>query len=263
MTTNCQITNEEYFEKVAEGNLDKVKEFFATGGNIYAVDEMLMTGLQISCFYGHKEIVNYLLFEKNFFKDTKETFQKNCGGESLNMACSGGHLDIVQILIEKIGVDVNNSGFLLPTDPPIVHARFSIFFVIFSSLGGKLEVVKYLLKQGASIDRRNDSKYQYGKNSKMGPNALIASCLHGHLELMKFLLENGADPNVVLNANESIFQYCTKLKKMEELKLLKDFGVKEEKEINKSEINLKKFETLDEALASGPSDHVQGKISKD
>jgi hypothetical protein len=126
--TTSQITNEEYFERVAEGNLGKVKEFLSTGGNIYAVDEMLMTGLQISCFYGHKEIVNYLLFEKNFFKDTKETFQKNCGGESLNMACSGGHLDIVQILIEEIGVDVNNSGFLLPTDPPIVHARFSIIF---------------------------------------------------------------------------------------------------------------------------------------
>jgi ankyrin repeat protein len=129
-------------------------------------------------------------------------------------------------------------------------------------LSGKIEVVKYLLKQRASIDRRNDSKYQYGKNSKMGPNALIASCLHGHLELMKFLLKNGADPNVVLNANESIFRYCTKLKKMEELKLLKEFGAKEE-EIKNSEINLKIFESLDGALASGPSDHVQGKISKD
>jgi ankyrin repeat protein len=135
-------------------------------------------------------------------------------------------------------------------------------FLKISSLGGKIEVVKYLLKQGAQVDRRNDSKYQYGNNSKMGPNALIAACLHGHLELMKFLLESGANPNVLLNASESIFQYCTKMKKMEELKLLREFGVKEE-ETKKSEINLKKFESLDGALANGPSDHVQGKISKD
>jgi ankyrin repeat protein len=126
--STSQITTEEYFEQLTEGNLNKVKEYISTGGNLYACDEMLMTGLQISCFYGHKEIVNYFLFEKNFFKDTKETFQKNCGGESLNMACSSGQLEIVQILIEKIGVDVNNSGFLLPTDPPIVHARFEFIF---------------------------------------------------------------------------------------------------------------------------------------
>eukprot|EP01080_Neovahlkampfia_damariscottae_P000517 gene517-8030_t len=244
-------TEEEFFDFVVSGNVEKIKEYHQNGGNIHCADEMGLTALQTACLYGKSKLVEVLLFEMDFFKNSKDKFKINITSDAFGNACISGFVDIVKIFVEKLNVNPNSLEGFLRTDPPLVLAAEN----------GRLDVVEYLLQIGAKVDIRNEKKFSYGKNSEAGPTSLMIACKTNNLEMVKLLLKNGANPIVFFNPNESLLQFVVRDKKKELEKILKQHGAKEE-DTAKINVNLKNYESLDKLLSNGPTEHSYGTITK-
>jgi hypothetical protein len=91
----------------------------------------------------------------------------------LHLAASKGRLNIVQLLL-NLGADINREIELYST--PLNEAVSD----------GHLEVVKYLVEQGASLAAPSPDS-----------NPLYSAIYGGHVDVAKFLLEAGVDPHVV------------------------------------------------------------------
>ena len=76
---------------------------------------------------------------------------------------------------------------------------------MYASANGHLEVVKYLLENGADIN---------AKDSNWGYTVLIYAAEYVNLETVQFLIENGADFNIKNNEGKTALD----LAKTEEIK---------------------------------------------
>jgi len=65
---------------------------------------------------------------------------------------------------------------------------YNITILMAASNAGKIEIVKYLVKNGADINLNDESEY--------GGSALFNASAEGHLEIVKYLVDNGADINL-------------------------------------------------------------------
>ncbi len=90
--------------------------------------------------------------------------------------CSNGHLDLVEMLMNKAGVDVNARDDM--TDETALMG---------ASQAGHVNIVLYLLEKGADVNAK-----QYCQRWQ-GITALMKASNQGHTEIVKILLENGAD----------------------------------------------------------------------
>ena len=72
-------------------------------------------------------------------------------------ACQGGHMDIVNLMIEK-GADRWNSG------------------LVYACSGGHIAIVKLMIEKGAN-------QWNWG---------LEAACVGGHIDIVKIMIEKGA-----------------------------------------------------------------------
>ncbi|KAE8553411.1 hypothetical protein EYB25_004793 [Talaromyces marneffei] len=136
-------------------------------GAIDQVDGSGMTSLQWACERGHIEIVQ-LLLEKGGDVNAE-------GGEygnALQAAAQGGYLDIVRLLLEK-GADVNAEG-----------GEYGNALQA-AAQGGYLDIVRLLLEEGADVNAEGG---EHG-------NALQAAAQGGYLDIVRLLLEKGADVN--------------------------------------------------------------------
>jgi ankyrin repeat protein len=115
--------------------------------------------------FGFRELAEHLIAEHPEHVDAEG------GGEvtPLHAAVSGGHGDILSLLIEQ-GADLNGRGN--DGDSPLRRA----------SQKGKLEAGQLLLNCGADIGARNS----------FGQTVLIAAISYGHVEFARMLLERGA-----------------------------------------------------------------------
>lgn len=84
---------------------------------------------------------------------------------------------------------------------------------------GQLEVVKYLLEQGADINYIHPVAHH---------TAFHLAALGGHLELAKFLASKGADVNTKLKADVSLIRYFRDAGSAEMVKAMTDLGVKDD-----------------------------------
>ena len=123
---------------------------------------------------------------------------------ALMIASMDGHLDIVQLLVER-GAPSNGCGELGKFGP--LH---------YAAMCGHTEIVDYLLRHGASIEHPGlprgltplacSTKEGHLETSKLllangaqvnGPHCpidpLSVTCYNGHTEVVKWLIENGAD----------------------------------------------------------------------
>lgn len=94
-------------------------------------------------------------------------------GTWLHVASRVGNLDIVKRLVD-LGADVNVSGGTFETGP--LKTAIS---------SGHVEVVKYLLSQGANVDL-----------SEPFQNPLFSAIYNGRLDIVKLLIDHGIDTSV-------------------------------------------------------------------
>ena len=94
-------------------------------------------------------------------------------GHELQVASSGGHDNIVRLLLEK-GADVN------------METGYYGSALQAASLNGDDSIIRLLLEKGAEVNMQGG---RYG-------NALQAASLRGHESIVRLLLEKGADVNM-------------------------------------------------------------------
>ncbi|KXH65986.1 hypothetical protein CSAL01_02126 [Colletotrichum salicis] len=127
--------------------------------------EVALSALEIASLGGHKDIVELLL--------------EKLGGvarvnECIYNASIRGHVEIVKLLLAS-GVD------------PAISSRENINGVTAldaASAGGHAQIVRILLDQGMDVNAKDSSNM----------TALLRASRGGHREVVKFLLQHGADP---------------------------------------------------------------------
>ncbi|XP_062579472.1 putative ankyrin repeat protein RF_0381 [Saccostrea cucullata] len=157
-----------------------VVEYLIDKVDINKVDDNCPPALHSAASSGHLGIVEYLvehsanvnLCDKNghtpLFFASKSGHLETVGASCLSSVCGGGHLDVVEFLIDKI--DVNKVNDIC--DPPL-HCPCS---------EGHLNIVKYLVEYEAEIyliSFSNDSP-------------LCCAVESGHFPVVEYLVEHGA-----------------------------------------------------------------------
>jgi ankyrin repeat protein len=177
------------------GHKEVAELLIAKGGDVNMGDRFSgMTALQRASLAGHKEVVE-LLIGNGADVDTKDRF---LGQTALARACVFGHADVAQCLIEA-GADVDTRDKKGKT--PLHHAAYELvghpwptqqrrgasgcpYAAGCPAEAIKLEVVRLLLANGASVDAREDTD---------GATPLAYATMTGHREVMKLLVAGGAD----------------------------------------------------------------------
>ena len=161
---------EEFYWACRDGNLEKVKELSneiddINWGNPNDFDQ---TGLFISCSFGMKEIVEYLIAHPKINVNKENEY----GRTSLNVAFYGGNEEIVEVLIKDRRVDVNkgdDNGWT-----PLWGACY----------WGYETIVKIFVK---------DHRVDVDKEDNFGRTPLWIACFREKDEIVKILLANRKD----------------------------------------------------------------------
>ncbi|KAJ6160634.1 hypothetical protein N7470_004030 [Penicillium chermesinum] len=128
--------------------------------------ELRSTQLYYASWLGLTDTVNVLIDRHSYNINEKG----NHGRTALVAACSRGHLEIVQMLLEN-GADMTLRDF-------DGHDSLTT-----ASLNGHLEIVRLLVKRGADISVA----------SNQGETSLYCAAYKGHFEILKLLIEKGGD----------------------------------------------------------------------
>lgn len=136
------------------------------------------------CQSGRTETVKLLLESKTSLHNTEE--------ESFVLACTRGHLSIVNLLLKY--------------RPDIIHNLDSAYVFLTTCSKGYLEIVKIIVENGVDIHLDDDE-------------ALVRASTHGHTDIVKYLLEN----NVSNKRNKSLI-YASDNGHVEVVKLLIEYG---------------------------------------
>ncbi len=190
----------ELLNAVAQGDLDKVKDFITKGTNAKAKYNNGWTLMHYAAYEGKLNIVTYLVEEyislwfkynnvKTFpcnvpnnhldivkcfvGKENSLEIKDNNGRIPLHYAAYSGRLDIVKYFIdeEKIDVNIKDNGYWTP-----LH---------WASWGGHLDIAKYLVDKRANINAK-------GKGSKIPLNVAIDQ---KHNDVVKYLEQAQLDLN--------------------------------------------------------------------
>lgn len=150
----------------------------AGGGHLEVVKLLLETGanVNISAVDDYRRRTYDAVGETNSSDAAQLLLASNLSGlTALQAAARGGHLEVVQLLVEK-GAKINTT---------IYYSGRTAFQAAAS--GGNMGVIRFLLEKGARINARPAIDY--------GRTALQAAAGKGHLEAVLFLLERGSDIN--------------------------------------------------------------------
>lgn len=83
-----------------------------------------------------------------------------------------------------------------------------------AAIRGDLDKVKNILKSGVGVNSK----------SKTGATALHWAAFKGHYDVALYLIKNGADVNALTNKGSTPFRLATTHKKIQVVKLLKQYG---------------------------------------
>jgi serine/threonine-protein phosphatase 6 regulatory ankyrin repeat subunit B len=131
---------------------------------LHATDDEGSTALHWAAHLGHEEIVAFLL-RAGARANSRGVFRTT----SLMLACGGGHLDIVRVLVQHMGdqaLEETNDDGLTP-----LH---------WAALGGDEETVAFLLSKGAQANSKDTA----------GQTPLMGACEEGHVGVIRGLLQH-------------------------------------------------------------------------
>ena len=156
------------------------------------------TPLHFACYFGHLEVVVYLITELNQPLNTVDSDNST----PLHLACACGHLDIVKYLVEQHHTNPN------------VPNKYTNYPIHIACIQGSLSLVQYLLEECKTTPTMKVVD---------GNNCLHLACINNHENLVQYLVNNysllmlvknkdGRTPlhESVLNGNFSIATYLIK-----------------------------------------------------
>lgn len=227
--------NEELFEAVDAGNLEKVQELIEANPTLLNTkDKNGNTPLIRACFnkitFVKQPAIAKYLIEKgadiNIENNQRTALYLACAGREadydlarqiisaganvnvqgyngitpLHMAALYLDLKLAKLLIEN-GADVNiNDKYNGPIGPSHITGSVLKAAVISWKNGDKAEMVKYLLENGAKLNRKDDNN-----NTE-----LHHAVLKGDADLVRLLAKHGADINSVNKYNRTALYYAAK-----------------------------------------------------
>eukprot|EP00051_Salpingoeca_urceolata_P027394 m.481310 g.481310 ORF g.481310 m.481310 type:complete len:763 (+) comp22128_c0_seq1:441-2729(+) len=186
---------------IESGDVSSVHQMALTSQALHEHDSEGRTPLLLACLHGQLQIVQLLTScDPTVLK--QNDFDPQRGGSAIHYAAWGGHLDIIDWLLQQgcgLGeVDlVGNTPLLYAVyggHTDVVKALLSRgrslhevnnkghTAIIQASCGGHQKLVEWLLDHGASLNERDD----------VGNTALLFAAWGGHLSLVEWLLERGA-----------------------------------------------------------------------
>ena len=163
--------------------------------------------------YGQIEVVIFFLDTYGHIIDinhsatiiSRTTKKKVHHATALWAACTGGHIDIVKLLVTR-GADVNKTTLTRST--PLRGASFH----------GYINVMEYLLNANANINTPNC----------IGQSPLCIAAMRGEVEAVKFLIAKGADVKQRTINGYSVMHLAAAKGKHEVVKYLLQMGVSPE-----------------------------------
>ncbi|PTB38507.1 hypothetical protein M441DRAFT_197509 [Trichoderma asperellum CBS 433.97] len=184
-----------------DGDHDSVKEYALLGGDVLALDQCGdNTLLHLLVRGGYVDLFEYFADKVHLFEaqDWVQTDEENCC-TLLGAACRRDlpSLHIIQLLVDKLGVDVNavynERGFIYK-----LRGGTALHILASGSHFWQIEALEYLLSKGANIEARN----KYGMTPLLA--ALHHEWPHGYWreETIRILLQNGADVNAIVLETE-------------------------------------------------------------
>ena len=197
----------------ANGSVEIAKLLVAKGADIRHIDSEKITPLDQAAWSGNLAMVEYL---SAFLPESEYGYAALC-------AARGGQIDVLKYFIETKGVSVDYVSTDKTKGTGVLLAR--------AAGRGKLNVCKYLISKGATINYRP-------KNASGGYfySALEYAAYNGQLEVVKYFVE---EHHAKLY---DALEFAEENKKTEVVKYLKTAFAKE--------ISLKEFKTKLDAIGS-------------
>ena len=185
------------------GNVENVKFLISQGVEMNAEINNGDTPLHVASWYGHLEVVKYLVSISANIRA-----RNNRGGTPLHEAAEKGHLEIVKFL-DSNGAEINAKAnseneieFHAPkgTDTQGTKRIFNDFTPLHNAaFYGKLEVVKYLISQGAEVNAK----------TKDGKTALDIAKERGWSEIVDYFSNSAEAPAEFTAAEQAeIDKFC-------------------------------------------------------
>ncbi|KAH0562831.1 hypothetical protein GP486_002538 [Trichoglossum hirsutum] len=163
-----------------------------------------MTGLHLAAYFGLRKAVVALLKSGHHHPNAKDAFNQT----PLLWAARNGHLEVVKLLLDKGGVDLDSKD-----------TRYGRTPLSWAAEDGHGEVVKLLLgRRGVDPDSK-DTRYD-----NMGMTPLSRAAESGHGKVVKLLLsKDGVDPNFKDHlSNRTPLSWAAEYGQREVVKLLLD-----------------------------------------
>ena len=155
---------------VVAGDMKRVETLVAQGADVNHGYSYAggATVLILAALHGHVEVVR-LLVEKLGAKVNQANQQ---GATALMLAAQFGHVDVVRLLVEKLGAKVNQAD------------QKGTTALMLAAVKGNLDVVKLLIRRlGANVNQL----------TKVGWSALHLASISKRTEVVKYLARHGAD----------------------------------------------------------------------
>lgn len=225
---------------IEKGDLDAVKELVEGGAKadtLIEYGEHKITPLMKACWEGQQEIAAYLLDSGANVNAADEM-----GQTALVNAVTQGSTEIAEMLI-KHGANVNLKDFRQFTpvmlaasagDERMVEAlarakadlnaeAYGLTPLVFAMTSKKVEVVKLLVKLGASVNYA--SKYS-AKGGDPGTTALFSAIYSGDADMVRFLIELKANVNVKTKSGNTPLKAARQGDQEDIIAILKEAGAK-------------------------------------
>ena len=121
----------------------------------------------------------------------------------INYATKSGNLEAIKYVVEK-------DKYVVEEDRRFKDRLVSSVILPKAAYYGHLEIVKYLVENGADINAKDYEEF----------TSLIRASINGHLEVVKYLVENGADINTKDHVGITPLIYASMLGNFELVKYL-------------------------------------------